>query len=104
MGRTLAASMLERIGDWTCRKRKTFLLVNEQLRQSNRGWKALALAVCAILVLVALFGVMGAEGERLRVEAAMRDMDPALANAHHARVDIQRAANPILQDTDSFPR
>jgi hypothetical protein len=73
---------------------KDLLLLVEQLRRSNRRWKALALAACALLLLVALFGVMRAEAERMRAEAAMRDARAALANAHQARVEAQRAANP----------
>jgi hypothetical protein len=60
-------------------------LVNEQLRRSNRRWKALALAACALLLLVALFGVMRAEAERMRAEAAMREAHAALAEANAAR-------------------
>jgi len=66
---------------------KDLLLVNEQLRRSNRFWKTLALAACAVLLLVAIFGVMRAEAERMRAEAAMREAMTALAEAH-------RAANP----------
>jgi hypothetical protein len=66
---------------------KDLLLVNEQLRQSNRRWKALALTACALLVLVALLGVMRAEGQRRRAEAAMRDANAAVAAAHQASVD-----------------
>jgi len=64
---------------------KDLLLVNEQLRRSIRRWKALALAACALLLLVALFGVMRAEAERMRAEAAMRDVNAALAAANGAR-------------------
>jgi hypothetical protein len=64
---------------------KDLLLVNEQLRRSNRRWKALALAACAMLLLVALFGVMRAEAERMRAEAAMRAVNAALAEANAAR-------------------
>ena len=40
-----------------------------------------------LLLVVALFGVMTAERERIRAEAAMRQAQMALA-------DAQRAANP----------
>jgi hypothetical protein len=39
---------------------KDLLLINEQLRRSNRFWKALALAACSALVLVVLFGFVAA--------------------------------------------
>jgi hypothetical protein len=51
---------------------KDLLLVVEQLRRSNRRWKTLVLAACALLLLVAHFGVMRAEAERTRAEAALR--------------------------------
>jgi hypothetical protein len=73
---------------------KDLLLLVEQLRRSNRRWKALALAACALLLLVALFGVMRAERERMRAEAAMRVADAAVASVNQARVDAQRATNP----------
>ena len=73
---------------------KDLLLVVEQLRRSNRRWRALALAACAVLLLVAIFGVMRAEAERMRAEAAMRRAMAALAEAHQARADAQRATNP----------
>jgi len=73
---------------------KDLLLVNEQLRRSIRRWKMLALSTWALLLLVALFGVMRAERERMRAEAAMREAQAALASAHQARVEAQRAANP----------
>lgn len=31
---------------------KDLLLINEQLRRSNRRWKALALAACTVLIAV----------------------------------------------------
>jgi ferric-dicitrate binding protein FerR (iron transport regulator) len=37
----------------------------EQLRRSNRRWKALALAACAALVLVALVGFVANLRERM---------------------------------------
>jgi hypothetical protein len=73
---------------------KDLLLINEQLRRSNRRWKVLALATWVLLLFVALFGVMRAERERMRAEAAMREALAALADAHQARAEAQRAANP----------
>jgi hypothetical protein len=73
---------------------KDLLLLVEQLRRSNRFWKALALAAWALLLLVALFSVMRAERERMRAMAAMREAQAALAEAHQARAEAQRAANP----------
>ena len=73
---------------------KDLLLVNEQLRRSIRRWKMLALSTWALLLLVALFGVMRAERERMRAEAAMRETRAALANAHQAREEARHAANP----------
>jgi hypothetical protein len=73
---------------------KDLLLVNEQLRRSNRRWNALALATCAVLILAVLFGIATAESRRRRLEAAMRDANAALASANQARVHAQEAANP----------
>ena len=70
---------------------KDLLLVNEQLRRSIRRWRVLALSTWALLLVVALFGVMRAERQRMRAEAAMRE---ALASAHQARVQAQNAVNP----------
>jgi hypothetical protein len=77
---------------------KDLLLVNEQLRRSNRRWKALALAACAVVILVGLLSAMWAQAQRMRAVAAMGDAMRAerLArqNAELARVQAQRAANP----------
>jgi hypothetical protein len=73
---------------------KDLLLINEQLRRSNRRWKALALAACAVVMLAVLFGVATAERRRRQVEAALREANVALAIANQARADAQRAANP----------
>jgi hypothetical protein len=54
----------------------------EQLRRSNRRWKALALAACAALVLAALVGFLAKARERMQVEAAMRQMNEALTRAN----------------------
>jgi hypothetical protein len=73
---------------------KDLLLVNERLRRSNRRWKALALAACAVVILAVLFGVATAERQRRQVEAAQRDANAALAIANQTRVDAQRAVSP----------
>jgi hypothetical protein len=77
---------------------KDLLLVIEQLRRSNRRWKALALAACALLLLVAIFGAMWAQAQRMRAEAAMQDAmraeRVARENAELARAQAQQAANP----------
>ncbi len=73
---------------------KDLLLINEQLRRTNRRWKAPALAACAVVILAVLFGVATAERRRRQVEAALRDANAALASANQARVDAQRAVNP----------
>jgi hypothetical protein len=69
------------------------LLVNEQLRQSNRRWKALALAACSALVLVVLFGFVAVYTAQERANRERRTANAALASAHQARVDAQRASN-----------
>jgi hypothetical protein len=69
---------------------KDLLLVIEQLSRSNRRWKALALAACAV-VIVGLLSATWAQVQRMRAEAALNQV---LAREHQARVDAQRAANP----------
>ncbi|MGO9464361.1 MAG: hypothetical protein ACLQIB_52735 [Isosphaeraceae bacterium] len=59
----------------------------EQLRRSNRRWKAVALTACFVLGLVALVGLVAATRQRLQVEAQMRAANEALVRA-------QMAANP----------
>jgi hypothetical protein len=54
----------------------------EQLRRSNRRWKALALAACGGLVLVLLFQFVMVSRERMQAEAAMRRLSEALARAN----------------------
>jgi hypothetical protein len=70
---------------------KDLLLAIEQLRRSKRRWKRLALAACAVMIFVALFGVMRAEVGRMRAEAAL---SRALVREHQARAEAQQAANP----------
>jgi hypothetical protein len=80
---------------------KDLLLVIEQLRRSNRRWKALALAACSALVLVILLGFsavytaqMRANQELQRANAAARRANAAVAAARQARLAAQQAANP----------
>jgi hypothetical protein len=73
---------------------KDLLLVIEQLRRSNRRWKALALAACLALVLMGLFGLVAVERRRVQAEVVMRRLNQALESANQARVDAQQAANP----------
>jgi hypothetical protein len=63
---------------------KDLLVINEQLRRSNRRWKVLALTACALLLLVGLFSMAAAERERIRAEHALRAARDALARAHDA--------------------
>jgi hypothetical protein len=72
---------------------KDLLLINEQLRRSNRFWKALALAACAFLVLVAVVGFVSVAWERVRAERARRQAQ-VLVEAHAAVENAQKAANP----------
>ena len=73
---------------------KDLLLVNEQLRRSIRRWKVLALSTWALLLVIALFGVMRAERQRMRAEPAMRDAMASLASAHQAREQARDAVSP----------
>jgi hypothetical protein len=63
---------------------KDLLLVNEQLRRSNRRWKALALVACSALVFVALLGVVAVSWQWMRAEAQMRAANDALVRAEMA--------------------
>jgi hypothetical protein len=73
---------------------KDRLLVVEQLRRSNRRWKALALAACAVLALVVCFSIVAATRARIQTEHAMRAERLARQNAELARAQAQRAVNP----------
>jgi hypothetical protein len=77
---------------------KDLLVINEQLRRSNRFWKALALVACAVVILVGLVSAMWAQAQRMRAEsamqAAMRAERVARQDAELARAQAQRAANP----------
>jgi hypothetical protein len=54
----------------------------EHLRRSNRRWRALALASCAAIVLAGLVAFLSMTSQRIRAEAAMRDVKAALARAN----------------------
>ena len=51
---------------------KDLVVVNEQLRKSNRRWKRIALAACSALVLMAILSLVAAEKARRQAEEAMR--------------------------------
>ena len=74
---------------------KDLLLVNEQLRRSNRRWKTLALAACAALILLAFVSVVAATRARIQAEHAMRAEQLARQNAELARARADMAANPV---------
>jgi hypothetical protein len=69
---------------------KDLVLVNEQLRRSNRKWKTLALGACATLILVAIMSVIAATRARIQAEVAMRAEQEARVAAFRAA----NAANP----------
>ena len=69
---------------------KDLVLANEQLRRSNRRWKALALGACAALILVAFLSVVAANRARIQAEAAMR----AERDARVAALSAANAARP----------
>jgi hypothetical protein len=71
---------------------KDILLLVEQLRRSNRRWKALALAACAALVLMALVSVVAATRARKQAEHAMRAEQLARENAMQAECQARMAA------------
>ena len=73
---------------------KDLLIINEQLRRSKRLWKTLALAACSALVLVLLLGFVAMYTAQMRANRELRAANGALAIAHQARVEAQRAANP----------
>ena len=68
---------------------KDLVLANEQLRRSNRRWKALALGACAALILVTILSVMAATRARIQAEMAMR----AERDARVAALNAARAAS-----------
>jgi anti-sigma-K factor RskA len=56
----------------------------EQLRRSNRRWRALALAACSVLVLAALVGFVAMSREQMRTQQVVRELADAAANAQQA--------------------
>jgi hypothetical protein len=68
---------------------KDLVFVNEQLRRSNRRWKALALTACAALVAIVLLSALRAERQRIQADAAMRQARMALAEAQQARSSVE---------------
>ena len=73
---------------------KDLVLVNEQLRRSNHRWKTLALSACSALILMVVVSFAAAMSAQTRLNHELRAANAALASAHQARVDAQRAANP----------
>jgi hypothetical protein len=53
----------------------------EQLRRSNRRWKAIALAACSALVLAVVFGSLAVVRRSYQAEAARRQAMEAMARA-----------------------
>ena len=74
--------------------RKTFFSAIEQLRRSNRRWKTLALAACSALILMAVVSFVASTTAQMRLNHELVAANAALASAHEARVDAQRAPNP----------
>jgi hypothetical protein len=64
---------------------KDLLLVVEQLRRSNRRWKALALAACAVMILMVVGSFVAATWQQARANAQLRAANAALAEANAAR-------------------
>ena len=73
---------------------KDLVLINEQLRRSNRRWKTLALAACSALILMAVVSFVAAMNAQMRLNHELRAANAALASAQQARMEAQRAANP----------
>lgn len=75
---------------------KDLLLVNEQLRRSNRRWKALALAACFVLVLMAIGSFVVGSIAKIQVERERRVALEARARAEVAAAALRaaNAANP----------
>ena len=73
---------------------KDLLLLVEQLRRSNRRWKALASAACLALILLVVSGLFLAARLRVKAERLARAADAAVARAYQARAEAQRAAQP----------
>ena len=75
---------------------KDLLYVNEQLRRSNRRWKTLALAACAILVLAVIGSFVLGSIAKIQVERERRVALEARARAEVAAAALRagNAANP----------
>jgi hypothetical protein len=73
---------------------KDLVLINEQLRRSNRFWKTLALAACSALIVMAIVGYFAAYTAQMRANRQLLAVNAALASANQARVEAQRAASP----------
>ena len=63
---------------------KDLVLVNEQLRRSNRRWKAVALAACLALAITAIGSFVAAAMQRMRLEHQRRAAAEAFARANAA--------------------
>jgi hypothetical protein len=74
---------------------KDLVLINEQLRRSNRFWKTLALAACSALIVMAFVGFVAVYTAQVRANQQLRAANAALASAHQASMEAQRAANPV---------
>jgi hypothetical protein len=59
-------------------------IIIEQLRRSNRRWKALALAACSVLILATLLTFAGIAMQRMRAETQLRAANEALMQARMA--------------------
>ena len=68
---------------------KDLVVVNEQLRKSNRRWKRVALAACSALVLMTILSLVAAEKARRQAEAAVRAQ-------HEAAMRVRMAAGAGL--------
>ena len=71
---------------------KDLLLLVEQLRRSNRRWKAVALR-CAALILAAFFGFVASARALMQAEHAMRAERVARERAEIERARAQVTAN-----------
>jgi hypothetical protein len=71
---------------------KDLLLIIEQLRRSNRRWKALALAACFVVILMAVVSVVAASRARIQAEHAMRAEREAREHAMRAEREARDAA------------
>ncbi len=60
---------------------KDLVLLNEQLRRSNRRWKVIALTACGALILMAIVGVVAAASAQMRLKHELRAANAAMARA-----------------------